>query len=273
MPFSLRKSPLLDDFLAKPRMIGVLVPTLFKRLDYLVECIDSIRTAGDAYVICMGPRECAKELEHLDLWDDFLDEPDVDGLAAKIEFGLNSFPKNLQLVTWIGDDDKYAPSAFDHIEAEFQRFPNACLIFGSCEYINSGGAVIGKNRSSQAAITIAKFGPFLAPQPGSVFRRECFQAIGGLDKSLGLAFDFDLFMSLRKQGKVKFTNKTLGQFRWHPESLSVSQRSLSAKEASVVRLKHATVWSCWLVRLLNPMVEKLTIWSGSIVSRKLGIRD
>ena len=83
-----------------------------------------------------------------------------------------------------------------------------------------------------------RFGPDLIPQPGALFRRSSFEAVGGLDSRFGWAFDFDLFIKLSKLGKARFINQTLASFRWHPQSLSVEFRKKSVAEASTVRVNH-----------------------------------
>jgi hypothetical protein len=86
---------------------------------------------------------------------------------------------------------------------------------------------------------------------------------------LKLAFDFDLFLSLSKQGKVTHLNETLASFRWHEDSLSVGQRKLSAKEASLVRKKHASPGLKILLWFTNPIVEIATYLAGSMVNSRL----
>ena len=251
------------------KKIGVVVPTLFLRPDYLEQCLESIRAAGEAHVVLMGPdiENNAEPCKHI--VDQLIEEPKYGSLSSKLSFALNSFPRDIELITWIGDDDLLAPGSLTFLQREFETAQDLVLAYGSCDYIDSRGQKIGSNKSGPWALTLAKIGPFLAPQPGSLFSRNAFEAINGLDEDLKLAFDFDLFMSLSGQGRVEYLPKTLASFRWHEDSLSVGQRRLSVREASLVRSKHASKTSKPLILAMNPIVEAATYVAGSFVNWRL----
>ena len=251
------------------KKIGVVVPTLFTRPDYLQQCLKSIRAAGEAHVILMGPNveKNAKPYKHL--VNQLVEEPKEGTLSSKLSFALSSFPKEIELITWIGDDDLLESGSLTIPQVEFENDDELVLVYGSCDYIDSAGKKIGKNKSGPWALGLAKVGPFLAPQPGSLFDRIAFEAINGLDETLKLAFDFDLFMALSNEGKVKYVKKTLASFRWHEDSLSVAQRTLSVKEASIVRKKHASRALKTVLFFTNPIVELATYVAGSMVNSRL----
>ena len=251
------------------KRIGVVVPTRFSRSDSLRQSLEAIQKAGDAYVILMGPNVEANSKDYEGLFDELLDEPKTGKLSEKLSFALSSFPENIDVITWIGDDDLLAAGSLEALEKEFRNDEDLSLMFGACDYIDSNGKKIGVNKSGSWALGLSKIGPFLAPQPGSLFRRHSFEAIGGLDSSLKLAFDFDLFLGLSRHGKAKYISKTLASFRWHQDSLSVGQRKTSVREASIVRIKHASPWLRTLLIITNPLVEVATYLAGSFVNRRL----
>ena len=251
------------------KRIGVVVPTLFSRSDYLRQSLEAIQKAGDAYVILMGPNVEANSKDYKGLFDELLEEPKTGTLSEKLSFALNSFPEDIDLITWIGDDDLLAAGSLEFLEKEFRNDNELSLVYGACDYIDSSGNKVGQNKSGPWALGLAKIGPFLAPQPGSVFRRKAFEAIGGLDSNLKLAFDFDLFMGLSRHGKAKCISKTLASFRWHEDSLSVGQRKTSVKEASIVRTKHSSQWLRPLITITNPLVEIATYSAGYFVNWRL----
>jgi GT2 family glycosyltransferase len=171
---------------------------------------------------------------------------DGTGLAGAINKGIKSLPSTVECVNWIGDDDLLIEGSLEITEKLLYSNPDAVMVFGACDYVDRDGHVLWRNKSGQWAVTLLRLGPDLIPQPGALFRRTAFEAAGGLRNDLGWAFDFDLFIRLTKAGKLKYVNKTLSQFRWHPESLSVEHRKKSVEEASQVRVSH-------LPRMLKPI--------------------
>ena len=226
--------------------IGIVVPTIGQRPEYLPLALRSIRKAGNAYVLLVGNKGFdAQPLKAEGLIDQYLDEQGP-GLAAKINFGFRSLPDNIKYINWLSDDDLLAPGALDIALARIKQPDRPALVFGGCEYIDILGKKIFVNRSGAWAVPLLRFGPQLIPQPGALFRRDAFEKIGGLKSSLSWAFDFELFLALSEMGKVAFLNQVLSQFRWHAGSLSVLKRAEAVKEASLVRVSR-------LPKILKPV--------------------
>lgn len=223
-------------------------------------------------MLLMGPNATVKAAEYVGKFDLLLEEPTVETLAEKLTTAVNSLPPEIELVGWIGDDDQLKPGMMKRLQSLFEHNADLVLAFGSCEYIDGVGNKLGVNRSGPWALILARLGPFLAPQPGSLFSRKAFDSIGGLDSNFQLAFDFDLFLALSSIGPTKYVPETLASFRWHSESLSVRNRKQSVKEASAVRLKHASPFLRALLLVTNPFVELLTRIAGMLVSRRLVAR-
>jgi hypothetical protein len=222
--------------------VGIVVPTLGTRKEYLLECLRSIREAGNAdasaHVVIVAPEsfDCS-ELISQGLVHGTVCDPG-EGLAGAINAGFTSMPESVEYINWLGDDDLLAAKSLDFTYSFLDKNPDSLMSFGACDYIDASGEVVWTNRSGSFAVKLLRFGPDLIPQPGSLFRRSAFWQVGGLDTSYKWAFDFDLFIKISKIGGVSYLSKTLASFRWHPESLSVEFRKMSVAEASRVRVSH-----------------------------------
>jgi GT2 family glycosyltransferase len=112
------------------------------------------------------------------------------------------------------------------------------MVFGHCQYIDSQGNNVLVKRTGLWAVPLLRFGPQLIPQPSATFRRDAFDAVGGLADKYQFAFDFDLFLKLSKVGGSAFVNEITSSHRWHETSLTYSRRWDSVGEASAVRVSH-----------------------------------
>ena len=244
--------------------VGVLIPTLFSRPEYLEECIKSVRKSGNVSIFLMGP-ECEEANRFIKLVDHFLPEPAANSLAEKLNFGLSSFPKEIEYVTWIGDDDLLAEDSMSRALQIMKQKQDVVMVFGDCLYVNNQGKAIGKNKLGNMAIWLMSIGPFLVPQPGSLYRRTAVSAVGGLDASLSLAFDFDLALKLRKLGRIEHIPQNQASYRWHKEALSVKLRDRSVAEASLVRRQNSSGLLRVIVLVLNPVVALATKFAGTLL--------
>lgn len=222
--------------------IGIVVPTLGTRPEYLAQCLTSIRGAGASLIHIVMPVSASLPTEITDdLYDRVIDDPGT-GLAAAIHTGLISFPETVRFINWLGDDDLLKPTSLEIASQALQENEGAVLVFGGCDYIDGANQVIFTNKSGKYAVPLMRVGPQLIPQPGSLFRRDVYEKIGGLNAEFKWAFDLDLLIRLSQVGTLRFLNHTLASFRWHDDSLSVGGRDGSVREASRIRKRFLPPW-------------------------------
>lgn len=248
--------------------VGIVVPTLGKRYEYLIACLNSLRAAGNCYILVVSPSNFDKlELIRTGLVDEFVNDPGT-GLSEAINLGIRSLPSDIEFVNWLGDDDLLSSDSLKIASKVLSTDPEAVMVFGVCDYIDSQGKKIWTNRSGKWAVPLLSFGPDLIPQPGALFRRLSFEEAGGLNPKFHWAFDFDLFIRFSKLGRLKYLNTTLASFRWHPESLSVEQRLMSVNEASRVRISHLPKFLRPISALWEYPVRQATLIAGNRLTEK-----
>jgi hypothetical protein len=251
-------------------LVGMVIPTIFSRPTLLPLAVDSILGQGVELELVIGcPEELVPQVRRAvgDIVRVIAETPGT-SLAQKINDLFDSLSPSCQYIGWLGDDDILLPGALEATANALVRDAKLAMVYGGCDYISPTGDVLFTNKSSQFASTLLSFGPQLIPQPGALWRRSAFEKVGGLSGEFNLAFDFDLFLKLKKVGKLKHIPQTLAQFRWHPDSLSVKKRWVSVSEASKVRRKHyrfpmTFLWSVW-----EPIVMAATYLAGKLVSKK-----
>lgn len=249
--------------------VGIVIPTMGTRLEYLRQSLASIRNAGDAYIHIVAPAS-AQLTPVLDRnsYDAIVVDPD-NGLSAAIDTGLRSFPPSVEYINWLGDDDLLSEGSLKHALALLTDDPGVVLVYGGCEYIDGSGKSLWMNRSGEYAKYIMRCGPQLIPQPGSLFRRDAYEQIGGLDSRYKWAFDLDLLIRLSRVGKLKYTPRPLAKFRWHEGSLSVGGRQGSVREASEIRITALPA----VVRVFAPLWEKPIRWAIMRAGKRLTARS
>jgi GT2 family glycosyltransferase len=202
-----------------------------------------------------------------DLYDQVIADPGT-GLSAAIHTGLTTFPEPVRFINWLGDDDLLKPGSLDVTSQALRDDHNAVLAFGGCDYINSENQVIFTNKSGKYAVPLLRVGPQLIPQPGSLFRRDTYEQIGGLNSEFKWAFDLDLLIRLSQVGSLKFLNRTLASFRWHDDSLSVGGRDGSVREASLIRKRFLPAGLKSISELWELPMRNAIKYAGTKVSRR-----
>ena len=246
---------------------GVVVPTLGLRQHYLKQCLLSLRKFEGAHICLVAPQTFdISGFTQAGLIDQLVID-NGGGLAAAINLGIKEMPESIEYVNWLGDDDVLSLNSLKMTSDFLDLHPDVAMVFGGCDYIDGDSRVIWSNTSGQWAVPLMRVGPCLIPQPGSLFRREVFEKMGGLNTSFKWAFDYEFFLRLSKGYKIRYMPATFASFRWHSESLSVGGRKGSVAEASNVRKMHLPKVIRPLSNLWEMPVKMATEYAGHFVSR------
>ena len=249
--------------------VGVVVPTIGERPQYLESTLQSIREAGESFIVLVGRNGFdASSYQKAGLVDLYIDEIET-SVPDKINQGFRELPESIEYITWIGDDDLLAPGALDIAIQSLEKPEKPVLVYGHCQYIDSDGNDVLVKRSGSWAVPLLRFGPQLIPQPSAFFRRDAFERVGGLSDKFQFAFDFDLFLKLTNLGKAVFIDQILSSHRWHATSLTYSRRWESVREASKVRVSNLAP----IIRLISFIwelpIQLVTYLAGTFVSSGL----
>lgn len=240
--------------------VGIVIPTLGTRPDYLKLAIESIRRASEeaVHILIVAPIDfslpASLEVDQLSV------DPGM-GLAAAINCGIRELPESIEFINWLGDDDLLEVGAID-IAYNALAKSAVPFVFGQCKYINGQGELLFINKSGRWATLLMRVGPQLIPQPGALFRRSVFRSIGELDSQYKWAFDLDMFIKMSFAGRPIFLPMVLASFRWHNDSLSVGGRKGSVLEASLVRKKHLPMFLRRISFLWEPLIRQVIFRVG-----------
>ena len=218
----------------------VVVPTLGRRPELLEKSLSSIRSQGRTDLDLVAVAPAGRGVEELveTHGGRFVLDPGTGGLSGALNAGLAAAVPGTKYFAWLGDDDLLSEGSLDATHAALEAHPDAVMVFGWCDYIDEHDNVVFRSRAGRLAAATITFGPNLIPQPGSLFRFEDVVAVGGLDESVRLAMDLDLFLRLRRRGRLIALRRTVASFRWHADSATVSGETESMEESDQLRMKY-----------------------------------
>ncbi len=204
-------------------LVTVVVPTR-NRLEYLVECIDSVR------------RQSYSEWELI-----VVDDASTDGTAAWLDAIGSSQVRTLRLdtrseknaarnrglaeargdlVTFLDDDDRFRPSALEHLIRPFRlKTTDISASVGGAITFDSAGH---RRRSAHPRFPVTAdvwrevlFG-YLPGEPGrTCIRRSGLNTLAGWTEARSFLTDSDLWLRLSRLGRVSFVPYTTLEIRMH----------------------------------------------------------
>ena len=128
-----------------------------------------------------------------------------------------------EFLAWLNSDDRYVAGAISAAVAELAADPTAGLVYGQGEFIDRDGTGARPCEHIEPWNLERLVGTtnFLL-QPATLFRRESYLAIGGLDTTLEYIMDYDLWIRLGTRYPVRFLPRVLAQARVYDETKTVT---------------------------------------------------
>ena len=121
-----------------------------------------------------------------------------------------------EILGWLNADDAYAPNAVEQGVAEIRR-TGAGLVYADVTRVNDGGVNPRRIRSRPTfdLWTELNLGCGIY-SPAVFFTRKALEAVGGIDESLHLTMDYDLWLRIGKRYPVEHVDEVWATQRIHP---------------------------------------------------------
>lgn len=249
-------------------LITVAVPS-FNQGRYLEQALASIfeqDIAVEVFVADAGSTDGSRAV--IEKWAPRLagwrSHPDAGQAAAINEcIAKGSAP----FVCWLNSDDWYLPGGLAALLAALQANPAAPAAYARAnDYFESSGKLrpVRVARFSEKMLALY----CIVSQPATLIRRSAWEAVGGLDESMHMALDYDLWWRLyRKFGALQFVDAFAAVNREHALTKTRSNRRLHYREAiAVVRKYHGSVPLKWW------LAQPYSVWFRALQHRVQRIR-
>lgn len=143
------------------------------------------------------------------------------------------------ILAWLNSDDVYLPGALQSTAGIFRDYPETGLLYGDAHYCNMAGTIIGRYRTEEFDFDKLAWFNFIC-QPSAFFRKDAFEAVGGLDDTLHFAMDYDLWIRIGRRFPCRYLPRFLASYRLHDESKTIRDETLyeNSEEALHLAMKY-----------------------------------
>ena len=238
-------------------MISIAIPSL-NQARFLVEALDSVfaQTGVDLQVAVMDGGSQDDSVAVIRRYEERLaycrSHPDR-GQAAAINEGVDRLA-DADYVGWLNADDLLLPRGLNRMALYLEEHPQCVAVFGKAYVVDDAGRVIDEyptcpfdRKRFSRTCTIC--------QPASLIRYRAWKAVGGLDETLQMCLDYDLWWQLSKVGSIGFLDEFVACSRDHKATKTRMQKDRLYQEAFQVLQRHL-----WYVPLRWCLSEAAYAW-------------
>lgn len=151
------------------------------------------------------------------------------------------------VIGWLNSDDMYFPWTLDTVASSFHSHPEAAVVYGDCEVIDSADTLKWVERPGAGAERRLLVRGNQLSQPAVFFRREALSRVGYLDETLHFAMDFELWLRLARRYELVYEPRPLARYRWRAGSKTGSGVSEQWRETLHVIRLHGGHWTARLL--------------------------
>lgn len=218
--------------------ISVVTPS-FNMAPYLEDTITSVianlRPGDEYFVIDGGSTDGSVDIirRHAKNLTGWVSEKDA-GYADALAKGFDRATGDI--LCWINTGDLYLSGALD--AARERIAGDLDMIFGDDFYIGEDNRILSYSRGWVPDLRMAMlYGGWTPLQDACFWRRSLYQRIGGIDRSLRYAADYDLFLRMALAGRTGYVPVSFSAFRRHAGQKSISGSAAYNDERRRVRAR------------------------------------
>lgn len=200
---------------------SVVIPS-YQQCAFLEDGLRSVleqNVTGEVLVLDGGSRDGSVDIirkyeSKIDWWRSERDG----GQAQAVNEGVRR--SKGRVIAWVNSDDMLVAGALEAVESEFRLHPDTDIVIGSALWCNSDGSEFAF-WSAPKAVEAEDFsrGYSMIAQPSVFMARKFWEAMGGLDESLHLSLDYDLWVRCLKSGaRIRLIDRPLSINRIQPEA-------------------------------------------------------
>lgn len=233
--------------------ISIVTPCL-NDARYLEDCLRSIhdqRFTGLEHIVIDGGstdgsvdiiRRFADELAY------WISEPDA-GHADALYKGLARATGDV--VTWVCSNDLLLPGALEQVAAFFAAHPDCEWAVGNGLLIDEASRVTERVWAVPFTVrSIQLWQMWGTCQPATFMRRRALERVGGIDRTLHVCVDTDLFLRLAKLEVPRRIPHFLAALRIHSDSQTQAQKARVRETDERIKMQSGRpVWPALLMKL------------------------
>ena len=162
------------------------------------------------------------------------------------------------------DDPLFTPRIFENVFETFKSHREIVAIYPDWRMIDENGKILKeilvKEYSDELLIGMCQ----TLPGPGTIFRTDAANEIGGRRSKWKFVGDYDFWLRLSRIGELRHRPEVLAQWRYHEDSISVKKRGLEMAHERI-----AVIEEFLSEFKTNPKISRMALGNSYFMAARL----
>lgn len=200
--------------------LSIVMPS-YNQARFLEEAIGSVLSQRERvkefFVLDGGSTDDSRNIieKYSDRIDWWRSEPDG-GQSNAIGEGFGRATGDV--LAWLNSDDALLPGSVNAMLDCFDADPGLGLVEGDTVVVDADSRVIRCDRRAGPSRNWMRYGYMRIHQPSTFFRRDVYERVGGVDRSLHCVMDTELWYRILSSTRAKRLRRYVGVHRIHEEA-------------------------------------------------------
>lgn len=213
----------------------------YNQANFLEQAIQSVLNQGYPnleYIIMDGNSTdnsvgiIRKYEDQLACWVSEPDEGQSDALA-------NGFARATgDVLCWLCSDDLLEAGSLHDVGRLFAQDPALEVVFGDTIFIDAGGAVTRKYKTLPFNRWLLLNTANYIPQPSTFWSRRIYEKTGGLNRTLHMGLDPDLWLRFSETTHLRHVRRYWSRMRFYPEIKSLTMKMQMRDEHRKLEIRY-----------------------------------
>lgn len=142
-----------------------------------------------------------------------------------------------EIMAFINSDDYYLPGALETAAEAFAADPDLDFVYGDAVYV----------APDDRPLVVDVLPPYdwedlrricIVPQQASFWRRRAWEAAGGLGREFWFSFDYEFFLKVAQNGRVRHVPRLLAAYRHHAQTKTSTGKNRWADDDRKLRERY-----------------------------------
>jgi glycosyltransferase involved in cell wall biosynthesis len=156
--------------------------------------------------------------DRVSYWVSRKDAGQSDALASGFERATG------EVLGWLCSDDLLEPGALFEVGQMFLDNPDMDVVFGDTIFVDERSVVTRRYKTLPFSRWLLLNTANYVPQPSTFWRRRIYEQVGGLNRTLHMGLDPDLWLRFSETGQIRHVRKYWSRMRFYPEIKSLTMR-------------------------------------------------